>query len=149
MAADLGIVHVPQAMEVEPEPPDPLTAWFRAHFVLLEVRGTLVTQLDGAGPEVGVLPQHAPPPIRRSPPSAEPMRRKQRRRYDVNEGRCAILLSGCQCCCPYGISLHRGRPCARAGACRPTVYGCPCRFVEDCLWIRVPPIVSCYLQVHG
>ncbi|CAL8471371.1 g10913 [Coccomyxa elongata] len=77
-----------QAMEVEPEPPDPLTAWFRAHFMLLEERGTLVTQLDGAGPEVGVLPQHAPPPVRRFPPSAEPMRRKQRRRYDVNEGRC-------------------------------------------------------------
>ncbi|BDA46751.1 hypothetical protein COCOBI_09-2040 [Coccomyxa sp. Obi] len=77
-----------QAMEVEPEPPDPLAAWFRVHFALLEERGTLVTQLDGAGPEVGVPPQHAPPPIRRSPTAAEPMCRKQRRRYDVNEGRC-------------------------------------------------------------
>ena len=79
-------------MEVEPEPPDPLVAWFRAHFALLEERGTLVTQLDGAGPEVGVPPQHAPPPFRRSLAAAEPMRRKHRRRYDVNEGRCVILL---------------------------------------------------------
>lgn len=77
-------------MEAEPEPPDPLAAWFRKHFALLEERGTLVTQLDGAGPEVGVAPQHAPPARRPAADATdEPLRKKQRRKYDVNEGRCA------------------------------------------------------------
>ena len=79
-----------QAPEAEAEPLDPLAAWFRVHFALLEERGTLVTQLEGAGPEVGVAPQHALP-IRRPARPTEPTRRKHSRNYNVNEGRCGIM----------------------------------------------------------
>ncbi len=81
----MGIVW--QAPEPEPEPQDPLAAWFRVHFAMLEDRGTLVTQLEGAGPEVGVAPHHALP-LRRPPQAFAPTRRKHGRNYDVNEGRC-------------------------------------------------------------
>ncbi|KAK9919158.1 hypothetical protein WJX75_009791 [Coccomyxa subellipsoidea] len=76
-----------QAPQGEAELLDPLAAWFQVHFALLEERGTLVTQLEGAGPEVGVAPQHALPTHRPSRP-AETTRRKHSRNYDVNEGRC-------------------------------------------------------------
>lgn len=47
----------------EPELPDPVAAWFRAHFALLAAAGTLVSRVPGAGMEAGVPARslHTPP----------------------------------------------------------------------------------------
>jgi hypothetical protein len=86
----------------EPEPPDPVAAWFCAHYALLEAAGTLITRLDGAGPEVGVPPSQGPPlpavkplPLQQYEHEHEPcrppdnaQRKRPRRNYVVSEGRC-------------------------------------------------------------
>lgn len=77
--------------EPEPEQADPVAAWFRAHFALLEAAGTLITQLDGAGPEVGVSP-HSVPPLKQEQPFSLPKQPKRlRRKYVVKEDRCVWL----------------------------------------------------------
>jgi hypothetical protein len=46
----------------EAEGADPVAAWFRVHYALLEAAGTLACDLPGAGPEAGIPAAQLPPP---------------------------------------------------------------------------------------
>ena len=58
----VAVAPAPDQAPAEPELPDPVAAWFRAHFALLDAAGTLVTRAARRGARRPGCPPGSYPP---------------------------------------------------------------------------------------